>query len=405
MASKTRSQQTLSIEHTKKNAMEEALDDGVLRLNMRYRDFTLFLDLKDQYHKEFLSRLTEHTEQFGFVWGTLEQSKQERISCAESFLGRYGMLYWGTELNREKFLMKDSREDPASLCVYPERKKEIVRVIEMLLQKKARSVLKANMVRRATQTPQTPSNAAAKTTSSSSVILTNGLAGSLSSRVRESNNQLGKRRVPDDLEASPSRVKSADARAIRPFRSINDTADNTMRTPDPLSVHEASRNINRAENSGTPKTDSLITNHSRFTTADLARMPEDALQQQTKFLVSASTQPNMAPVWVPFQIFQSAASFLAHMAEECNIHEWDPSAQLNKEISKWDSSPPAPQTVVAASVKFDWSEFFIRVRQGRDEDWEFVMQEIRNSWRGKGEDQSEAGNQRFHILVMLHVVS
>jgi hypothetical protein len=134
-------------------------------------------------------------------------------------------------------------------------------------------------------------------------------------------------------------------------------------------------------------------------------MPEDALQQQTKFLVSASTQPNMAPVWVPFQIFQSAASFIAHMAEECSIHEWDPSAQLNKEISKWDSSPPAPQAVVAASVKFDWSEFFIRVRQGRDADWEFVMQELRKSWRVNGEDGSEAGNQRFHILVMLHVVS
>ncbi|GIJ84554.1 hypothetical protein Asppvi_003401 [Aspergillus pseudoviridinutans] len=395
MASKTRSQQTLSIGHTEKNAMEEALDDGVLRLNMRYRDFTLFLDLKDQYHKEFLSRLTEHTEQFGFEWGMLEQSKQERMSCAESFLGRYGMLYWGTELNRERFLMKDSREDPASLCVYPERKKEIVRVIEMLLQKKARSILKTNM------TPQTPSDAAAKTTSSSSLV-TNGLAGSLSSRVGESNNQLGKRRVPDDLEASPSRVKSADARAIRPFSSISDTTNNAMRTLDPVSVNEASRNISRAEYYGTPKTDS---NHSRFTTAHTARMPEVALQQQTKFLVSASTQPNMAPVWVPFRSFQSAASFLVHMAEECNIHEWDPSAQLNKEISKWDSSPPAPQTVVAASVKFDWSEFFIRVRQGRDDDWEFVMQELRNSWRVTGEDQSEARNQRFHILVMLHVVS
>jgi hypothetical protein len=104
--------------------MEEALDDGVLRLNMRYRDFTLFLDLKDQYHKEFLTRLTDHTEQLGFEWAMLEQSEEERISCAQSFLGRYGMLYWGTQLNREKFLMEDSRADPASLCLYPERKKE-----------------------------------------------------------------------------------------------------------------------------------------------------------------------------------------------------------------------------------------------------------------------------------------
>ncbi|KAF4216050.1 hypothetical protein CNMCM8980_009254 [Aspergillus fumigatiaffinis] len=396
MASKTRSQRTLSLGHTEKNAMEEALDDGVLRLSMRYRDFTLFLDLKDQYHKEFLTRLTEHTEQFGFDWGMLEQSKHERMSCAESFLGRYGMLYWGKEVNRERFLMKDSRADPASLCVYPERKKEIVRVIEMLLQKKARSILKANM------TPQTPIDAPA---TSSSLVLTNGLAGSLSSRVDENNNKPGKRRAPDDIEASPSRLRGADAKAIRPFSSINDTASNTMRTQEPISVNEASRNINRPEYPGTPKTDSRMTNQSRFTPADTARMPEDALQQQTKFLVSASTQPNMAPVWVPFQIFQSAASFIAHMAEECSIHEWDPSAQLNKEISKWDSSPPAPQAVVAASVKFDWSEFFIRVRQGRDADWEFVMQELRKSWRVKGEDGSEAGNQRFHILVMLHVVS
>ncbi|GFG05982.1 hypothetical protein IFM61392_04113 [Aspergillus lentulus] len=400
MASKTRSQQTLSIGHTEKNAMEEALDDGVLRLSMRYRNFTLFLDLKDQYHKEFLTRLTEHTEQFGFDWGTLEQSKHERMSCAESFLGRYGMLYWGKEVNRERFLMKDSRADPASLCIYPERKKEIVRVIEMLLQKKARSILKANM------TPQTPSDAPAKTVSSSSLVLTNGVAGSLSSSVGENNNQLGKRRAPDDLEASPSRLGDADARAIRPFSSISDTASNTMRRQGPVSLHEASRNVNRVEYSGTPKTDSTMTHLSRITPADTARMPEDTLQQQTKFLVSASTQPNMAPVWVPFQVFQSAASFIAHMAEECNIHEWDPSAQLNKEISKWDSSPPAPQAVVAASVKFDWSEFFIRVRQGRDDDWEFVMQELRNSWRVKqGDDGSEAGNQRFHILVMLHVVS
>ncbi|RLL96664.1 hypothetical protein CFD26_102907 [Aspergillus turcosus] len=397
MSSKTRSQRTSSIGYTEKNAMEEALDDGVLRLNMRYRDFTLFLDLKDQYHKEFLSRLTEHTEQFGFEWAMLEQSEEERISCAQSFLGRYGMLYWGTQLHRERFLLEDSRADPASLCLYPERKKEIVRVIEMLLHKKARSVLKANM------TPQTPSDAPAKRLSSSSLVLTNGQAGSLSSRVGETNNHLGKRRAPDDLEASPSRFGSADARAIRPFSAIDDTAENIMRTQNPVSLNGASRNINRAEYSGTPKTDS--TNYSRFTNADTAQMSEDALQQQTKFLVSASTQPNMAPVWVPFQIFQSATSFLTHMAEECNIYEWDPSAQLNKEISKWDSTPPAPQAVVAASVKFDWSEFFIRVRQGRDDDWEFVMQELRNSWRVKGDDRSEGGHQRFHIMVMLHVVS
>ncbi|KAF7116769.1 hypothetical protein CNMCM5793_005326 [Aspergillus hiratsukae] len=352
MASKTRSQRTSSIGRPEKNAMEEALDDGVLRLNMRYRDFTLFLDLKDQYHKEFLSRLTEHTEHFGFDWAMLEQSEEERRSCAQSFLDLYGMRYWGTQLNRERFLMEDSRADPASLCLYPERKKEIVRVIEMLLHKKARSVLKANM------TPQTPSDAPAKMLSSSSIVLTNGQAGSLSSRVGEADNHLGKRRAPDDLEASPSRFGSVDARAIRPFSALNDTAENIMRTQNP-----------------------------------------------TKFLVSASTQPNMAPVWVPFRIFQSAASFLAHMAEECNIHEWDPSAQLNKEISKWDSTPPAPQAVVAASVKFDWSGFFIRVRQGRDDDWEFVMQELRKSWRVKGEEGSEGGYQRFHIMVMLHVVS
>jgi hypothetical protein len=281
----------------------------------------------------------------------------------------------------------------------------------MLLHKKARSVLKANMVseiivlfpfrdRRAMQTPQTPSDAPAKMLSSSSLVLTNGQAGSLSSRVGETDNSLGKRRAPDDLEASPSRLRSADASAIRPFSAINDTAERIMRTQNPVSLNGASRNINRAEYSGTP-----ITNHSAFTTADTAHMSEDTLHQQTKFLVSASTQPNMAPVWVPFRIFQSAASFLAHMAEECNIHEWDPSAQLNKEmISRWDTTPPAPQAVVAASVKFDWSEFFIRVRQGRDDDWEFVMQELRNSWRVKG-DGREGGNQRFLIMVMLHVVS
>ncbi|KAE8376740.1 hypothetical protein BDV26DRAFT_282442 [Aspergillus bertholletiae] len=119
----------------------------------------------------------------------------------------------------------------------------------------------------------------------------------------------------------------------------------------------------------------------------------------TKFLVRASCQEGMAPVWVPFQTFLSASSFLAHMAAECRVDEWSPNKQLLAENSHWQTDQP----VLAASIKFEWSEFEIRVRQGVDHDLTIVFQELQKAWKAK-EFNLEGGTiQQFRIKVMLHV--
>ncbi|RJE22634.1 hypothetical protein PHISCL_05017 [Aspergillus sclerotialis] len=87
----------------------------------------------------------------------------------------------------------------------------------------------------------------------------------------------------------------------------------------------------------------------------------------------------MAPVWVDYQSFDSAAAFVDAMASEC-LAEWDPSAQLNSEIMG------VPSNVLAASVRFGWSDFYIRVRVGRDQDWERVIKELVQSWENKNRD-------------------
>lgn len=115
---------------------------------------------------------------------------------------------------------------------------------------------------------------------------------------------------------------------------------------------------------------------------------------KTKFLVTATTQRDMAPVWVPFQRFDTASAFLDRMVEECGLREWDPSAQLNAGI--W-ASP-----VKAASIKFEWSGFYIRVRTGMDKDWNFVMRELQKAW--KKDAGAENVHAAFRISVMLHVV-
>lgn len=138
-------------------------------------------------------------------------------------------------------------------------------------------------------------------------------------------------------------------------------------------------------------------------------LEEEKYTQKTTFLLSATNQRDMAPVFVPFQHFRSATSFLETMADECGLQEWDPSTQLNTEIlsSNWVSPSPAASMsnnlrgVVAASVKLEWSGFSIRVRPGKDRDWEVLMQEVRKKWEGRGRDD---GDGEFRISVMLHVM-
>lgn len=155
-------------------------------------------------------------------------------------------------------------------------------------------------------------------------------------------------------------------------------------------------------------------------------------EKQTTFLVSATSQPDMGPVWAPFREFGSASSFLSYMAGECHPEDhyyWDADTQLNNEITfsvnRSSSLPPPSATgamvvITAATVKFEWTDFVIRVRRGRDQDWAVVMRELQKSWAvssslaqqkrtpesdGLGvEDGGRGREEGFKISVKLHTV-
>ena len=152
-------------------------------------------------------------------------------------------------------------------------------------------------------------------------------------------------------------------------------------------------------------------------------------EKQTTFLVSATSQPDMGPVWVPFREFGSASSFLSYMAGECHPEDhyyWDADAQLNNEITysvnRSSSAPPrspsrAMVVIAAATVKFEWTDFVIRVRRGRDQDWAVVMRELQKSWAASsslapkptpesdGLGVDDGGREEgFKISVKLHTV-
>ncbi|KAF9886809.1 hypothetical protein FE257_011056 [Aspergillus nanangensis] len=139
---------------------------------------------------------------------------------------------------------------------------------------------------------------------------------------------------------------------------------------------------------------------------------ESKYEKATTFLVSASNQ-QMAPVWVPFQSFISVSAFLEHLVDECRIPEvGSPQAQsgspkattISDKITSWQSNASIP-VVVAASVTFPWSGFSIRVRQGKDQDLEIVMEELEKSWKINEENQdSTLPNATFRISVMLHFI-
>lgn len=104
--------------------MKTALDNGVLALSKRDREFTTFLDLKNEYHGQFIRRLRQHVVHAGLSWSAILEDDRECFKCAESFAEKFGMEYWGSEENRDNYLLKDPLQSPDSLCVYPEKKDE-----------------------------------------------------------------------------------------------------------------------------------------------------------------------------------------------------------------------------------------------------------------------------------------
>lgn len=141
---------------------------------------------------------------------------------------------------------------------------------------------------------------------------------------------------------------------------------------------------------------------------------EEKYAKVTRFLVKASTQGDLAPVSVPFYRYSSVLSFFSFMAEECDLPKWDPAAQLSNEISDAFSPSPSsapPSPVSYASVRFEWSGHSVRVRLGKEHDWNEVLRHIHKGWaveerkrqmEGNGDDYYY-GADDFNISVMLHV--
>ncbi|QRD87806.1 hypothetical protein F9C07_1050893 [Aspergillus flavus] len=376
------------------------LDEGRLNAKCRDRKFTTFLDLKIDYHNEFINRLREHVQVTNHSWNELQAFESKRRSCAEKFVGKYGVTYWGAE-TRKMYLLPEAFKEPESLCTYPERKEEIIRTVALLLERKANSAMR-NKDKQPTVELDTPTR---RTSASVPPLWGNSpYATSPSSpelfrptmnQTNEGEDKL-KRRASDRRRASTDWGKEASEppsqkprlsapSGIRPFSSIWD--------------HGKENNGNVPREPTDLKADWTSTGDKTSATDDKVGNLEGNYPNDTKFLVEASNQEGMAPVWVSFQNFPSASSFLGHMAAECRVDEWSPSKQILTENSNWHPG----QLVLAASVKFEWSEFGIRVRQGADHDLTIVFQELQKAWKAKELNLDGGSVQQFRVKVMLHV--
>lgn len=104
--------------------MRADLDEGCLSTRHRDRDFTMFLDLGQAHHSEFITKLKQSVQGYGFKWEELRDSEEERRQCATNFTLEFGPLYWGTAEGREKYLDSSALKRTAELCVYPRCKEE-----------------------------------------------------------------------------------------------------------------------------------------------------------------------------------------------------------------------------------------------------------------------------------------
>ncbi|RMJ23676.1 hypothetical protein PHISP_05464 [Aspergillus sp. HF37] len=412
------------------NPMKASLDCGDLKKRSSDRAFTSFLDIKKKYHKEFLESVRQHVQDAGFASDVLRNNELVREACVLDFLGKYGMFYWGTEGSRAKYLNPAMLEKPAESAVYPEREEEIARAVMMLLEKKTKrewtfpgkdthahaqdhahtlahtDTLEAKVSEerppQRLHTPPAPNPEPGITyTPGSNSHDTPGSSRRKKKkkkiRTPESSNSLLAQLAA--AESPPSHGKSTQERnaAIHPLSEITSTLGSDSefiyerkrkRAPASTDIDEllGLDDIEPAPQS--PPRDPLTT-------------PETKYQGETKFLANATTQAGMAPVWVPFQRFESATDFLDLMARECEVAVWSPDIQLSHEANDRATSPG----VSVASVRFEWAEFAIRVRAGRDRDWEFVMGALQKAWAAKdaGEGLQQPGE--FRIRVTLHVES
>ncbi|PLB45117.1 hypothetical protein P170DRAFT_502180 [Aspergillus steynii IBT 23096] len=353
--------------------MRETLDQGELTVKKRDREFTTFLDLKQEYHHEFINRLREYVQNFGPDWVLLEQSEDERESCAKDFVEAWGNLYWGTETNRQTHLLQDSLDEPESLCVYPERKIEIIEAVTILLERKARSILKGQ-TRQSLESVNTPSAPNIRPAAPSSAP---------QPAIRKMKRKKVERRSEspssdDEFRRHSARKTTEPAQPIRPFNSI-------VVSPSPeREIPERSKPTARLQ----ANTQDLTT-FSTPTTASTGNGSSSAMSAQTHFLVTAFYQQVMSPIWLPYKKFTSSASFLSHMFSEGTLKNWDSGAYAQKEG--------------VASVKFGWSDFEILIRPGHNQDLAMLMERLEKAWQDSEVSMDSNFYDGFKVLVFLHV--
>ncbi|PWY85264.1 hypothetical protein BO83DRAFT_433222 [Aspergillus eucalypticola CBS 122712] len=415
--------------------MKELLDRGEVKPSWRDQQFVHFLDLKEEYRREFLGLVKDHVEQSGFEWTEILNSKDERDNCAKSFVEEYGLKYWGTPANRKKYLQEESLADEKTLCTYPAQSEEIARTIAILLLRKAKNYSRLSLEKaKPTQPVKSPFETASTKKRKSTVKETDEDGTDkpvYKARTRSTPNTIRPfKAIVSDSEPEAKILNNTAKKFKKQRASLANRSKGTpevqLKTPkgkESIFAPAQGTFVHRAAPNYTKDTKSLTTesnsNHVSMTAApqypqateaknntkspvtesnNQINMTTSEYAKDTKFLVTASNQVGMAPVWLPFTDFAAQATeFLEHMAEQCNVMEWSPSTQL-----KWDSMPPQ---VSAASVRFDWSDFEIRVRRECNEDLLIMLQELENAWQAEADAQDEASSAGavFKIRVMLHV--
>ncbi|PYH89248.1 hypothetical protein BO71DRAFT_363808 [Aspergillus ellipticus CBS 707.79] len=393
--------------------MKDLLDRGCVKASWLDREFFRFLDLKEEYGREFILRLKEHVEATG-EWGNLAKFESERRKHAKMFVDEVGMMYWGTPTNRQKYLVEEALEDKTGGCVYPDHRDELVRTIMILLERKAKSYSRPSLsTEKPTPGSYIPNHPDRKAKRKSNLIAVDD---------EEYTDSVSSKEKKPTFKTPRTR---AIARAIKPFKDIisseseSDSDSSSMKrtrastkTKKPTPTKKASQAVEVKVPKPTPQPPSIPPPKPKKNGSSPVKNPplhakpspkavvRENRAGETMFLVTASTQEGMAAVWVPYVDFAQADDFLEHMAMQCDMVEWSPTAQLSRENSMEYTPSATTVTIAAASIKFEWSDFEIRVRRAHAQDWKLVKRELQKAWRAEGPENAFVTS--FKIRVKLH---
>ncbi|RAL08170.1 uncharacterized protein BO97DRAFT_308841, partial [Aspergillus homomorphus CBS 101889] len=408
-----RSNTSDSMSDTSFNPMKADLDKGELKPGKRDRAFTLFLDLKHEYTKRFTDLLKEHVQVHGFTWGELLNSETGRRTCAEIFVDKHGTTYWGSEENRRKYLMPDALQNPYSLCTYPARREEIIRTVTILLERKAKGALRPSIDKDfhkcGEDRTSTDADAVIQDIDTPAPVKT--IADMASNNTSSRKLKRKSRGISDEeYREADSVTDDTDAHGHSPpVKTEPHTSSDVMPTHSPISMEPPTsrkkrkfrgkkHSPQRQESGEQMSLDEPL--EGGINTASTGTSMDDVW-----FLVTATSQEGMAPVWVRYFNFISTGTFIHYLRQECRLDDWSPSRQLTSDVS---GHPTMKPVVVAASVKFEWTDFEIRVRQNSEEDWVMVQRELQKTMEGRTQllEESESGSltSAFKIRVLLHVV-